>query len=87
LKAVLDIRDSSAENIGAFNTGFDTVNLHCPTGKQRAEQPHPAHHGLAYSLANVFQLTFFQSVELSLRYVQMHMQLRSGISQHACQVR
>jgi hypothetical protein len=31
LKAVLHIVASSAETIGAFNTGFDTVNLHRPT--------------------------------------------------------
>jgi len=31
LKAIYDIRVSSAETMGAFNTGFDTVNLHRPT--------------------------------------------------------
>jgi len=31
LKAVYDIRVSSADTIGAFNTGFETVNLHHPT--------------------------------------------------------
>jgi len=31
LKAVHHILASSAETIGAFNTGFDTVNLHRPT--------------------------------------------------------
>jgi len=31
LKAVYDILASSAETIGTFNTGFDTVNLHRPT--------------------------------------------------------
>jgi hypothetical protein len=25
---------SSAETIGAFNTGFDTVNLHCPAAQR-----------------------------------------------------
>jgi hypothetical protein len=31
LKAVYDIRVSSAETIGAFNSGFDSGNLHRPT--------------------------------------------------------
>ena len=31
LKAVYEIPVSSAETVGAFNTGFDTVNLHRPT--------------------------------------------------------
>jgi len=31
LKAVHHILASSAETIGAFNTGLDTVNLHRPT--------------------------------------------------------
>jgi len=31
LKAFYDILVSSAETIGAFNAGFDTVNLHRPT--------------------------------------------------------
>jgi len=31
LKAVNEILLSSAETIGAFNTGFDTVNMHRPT--------------------------------------------------------
>jgi hypothetical protein len=39
LKAVHDIIGSSAEPIGAFNTGFDTVNLHRPT---RVMAPAPA---------------------------------------------
>jgi hypothetical protein len=34
LKAFHHIIASSAETIRVFNTGFDTVNLHCPTGGQ-----------------------------------------------------
>jgi len=31
MKAAYDIVVSSAESIGAFNAGFDNVNLHGPT--------------------------------------------------------
>jgi hypothetical protein len=37
LKAVYHILVSSAETIGAFNSGFDTVNLHRPTGVNQHE--------------------------------------------------
>jgi hypothetical protein len=37
LKAVYDIIVSSAETIGAFNAGFDTVNLHPLTMRPTAK--------------------------------------------------
>jgi hypothetical protein len=34
LKAVYDVIVSSAETIGAFNTGFDTIDLHRPSSAE-----------------------------------------------------
>jgi hypothetical protein len=39
LKAVHDIVGSSAETVGVFKTGFDTVSLHCPAVDPRRDAP------------------------------------------------
>jgi hypothetical protein len=50
LKAVYRIVLSSVETMGAFNTGFDTVNLHRPTEAVNfiiPPLPQPMYHGVA----------------------------------------